>query len=144
MTPAGIEPATFRFVAQHLNHCATAVPYQRFLPLIISSGVRRSVSGSAFHIVSRNRCAFIFKTTKVPKNPERDAVTLIVDDEGTTVLRRSGNTNPATQRQSRIIRIISLHSAIKVSPYNHFPYTKRSTVCKPTDLAHIRASQVLH
>ena len=26
MKPAGIEPATFRFVAQHLNHCATAVP----------------------------------------------------------------------------------------------------------------------
>ena len=27
MTPCGIEPATFRFVAQHLNHCATAVPH---------------------------------------------------------------------------------------------------------------------
>jgi len=26
LTPAGIEPATFRFVAQHLNHCATLVP----------------------------------------------------------------------------------------------------------------------
>ena len=26
MTPSGIEPATFRFVAQHLNHCATVVP----------------------------------------------------------------------------------------------------------------------
>jgi len=26
LTPAGIEPATFRFVVQHLNHCATAVP----------------------------------------------------------------------------------------------------------------------
>ena len=26
MTPSGIEPATFRFVAQHLNHCTTAVP----------------------------------------------------------------------------------------------------------------------
>ena len=26
MTLAGIELATFRFVAQHLNHCATAVP----------------------------------------------------------------------------------------------------------------------
>ena len=24
MTPSGIEPATFRFVAQNLNHCATA------------------------------------------------------------------------------------------------------------------------
>ena len=29
MTPAGIEPETFRFVAQHLNHCATAVPQFR-------------------------------------------------------------------------------------------------------------------
>ena len=26
MTPAGIEPAAYRFVAQHLNHCANAVP----------------------------------------------------------------------------------------------------------------------
>jgi len=26
VTPYRIEPATFRFVAQHLNHCATAVP----------------------------------------------------------------------------------------------------------------------
>ena len=26
-TPTGIEPATFRFVAQHLSHCATAVPH---------------------------------------------------------------------------------------------------------------------
>jgi len=27
LTPAGIEPATFRFVAQHFNHCATVVPH---------------------------------------------------------------------------------------------------------------------
>jgi len=26
MTPSGIEPATFRFVAQHIKHCATAPP----------------------------------------------------------------------------------------------------------------------
>ena len=26
LTLAGIEPATFRFVAQHLNHCTTEVP----------------------------------------------------------------------------------------------------------------------
>ena len=32
-TPSGIEPATFRFVAKRLNHCATAVPsiQQRFI-----------------------------------------------------------------------------------------------------------------
>jgi len=28
LTSAGIEPATFRFVAQHLNHCANAVPIE--------------------------------------------------------------------------------------------------------------------
>ena len=26
LTPAGIEPATFRIVAQNLNHCAPSVP----------------------------------------------------------------------------------------------------------------------
>ena len=26
LTPAGIEPATFPFVAQYLNYCAAAVP----------------------------------------------------------------------------------------------------------------------
>jgi len=26
VTSSGIEPATFRFVAQHLNHCPTAIP----------------------------------------------------------------------------------------------------------------------
>ena len=29
MTQDGVEPATIRFVAQHLNHCATAVPRNR-------------------------------------------------------------------------------------------------------------------
>ena len=28
----GTEPATFRFVAQHLNHCAAAVPNKTLLP----------------------------------------------------------------------------------------------------------------
>ena len=36
MTPSGIEPATFRFVGQRLNHCASAVPtvkqYITFIP----------------------------------------------------------------------------------------------------------------
>jgi len=42
MTPAGIDPATFRFVAQHLNHCATSVPElimkSKAFPLQVWSG----------------------------------------------------------------------------------------------------------
>ena len=33
MTPAAIESATFRFVAQHLNHCATAIRHIYVLQL---------------------------------------------------------------------------------------------------------------
>ena len=35
MTPAGREPATFRFVAQHLKHCATAVPVYIYIYIYI-------------------------------------------------------------------------------------------------------------
>jgi len=35
LTPAGIEPATFGIVAQHLNHCATAVPFLILLSWLI-------------------------------------------------------------------------------------------------------------
>ena len=34
LTLAGIEPATFRFVAQHLNHCATAVSRYKKVQLV--------------------------------------------------------------------------------------------------------------
>jgi len=34
MTSAGIEPATFRFVAQHLNHCATAGRFTESKPAV--------------------------------------------------------------------------------------------------------------
>jgi len=38
LTLAGIEPATFRFVAQHLNHGATAVPNSEVLMFIHKFG----------------------------------------------------------------------------------------------------------
>jgi len=42
LTPAGIEPATFRFVAQHLNHCATAhlnVPFLMTSVFLITNDI---------------------------------------------------------------------------------------------------------
>jgi len=35
LTLAGIEPATFRFVAQHLKQCATAVPLVHLVGYVI-------------------------------------------------------------------------------------------------------------
>jgi len=40
LTLARIEPATFRFVVQHLNHCAIAVP-SSMSNIVISRAVRK-------------------------------------------------------------------------------------------------------
>ena len=57
MTPAGIEPATFRFVAQHLNHCATAVPFIGSISCI-SSYMFRLVYRAIFRLVFRVVCMY--------------------------------------------------------------------------------------
>jgi len=49
MAPAGIEPATFRFVAQHLNHCATAVPVLLPAPTKIT-GISQLLIAALFNI----------------------------------------------------------------------------------------------
>jgi len=42
LTPAGIEPAIFQLVAQHLNHCATAVSEgQRYIYLKFKSVIEK-------------------------------------------------------------------------------------------------------
>ena len=55
LTLAGIEPATFRFVAQHLDHCATAVPPTRkgilhYKPGQSSRRNRQHVHRLVFHV----------------------------------------------------------------------------------------------
>ena len=45
MTPAGIEPATFRFVAQHLNHCTTAVPNGSNTCIYLQNSVKLTANG---------------------------------------------------------------------------------------------------
>ena len=48
MTPSGTEPATFRFVAQHLNHCATAVPKKTLNSLLKQDTI--SIKRFVFHV----------------------------------------------------------------------------------------------
>ena len=50
MTPSGIEPATFRFIAQHLNHCATAVPIIQGNLTMINETSTNSIKKKKHHI----------------------------------------------------------------------------------------------
>jgi len=53
LTPAGIEPATFRFEAQHLNHCATAVPRYIMLRCFISHYPKSCSCKASYHSTIR-------------------------------------------------------------------------------------------
>ena len=59
VTPSGIEPATFRFVTQHLNYCATAVPSTRCRWVLISHTLAAfpSERGLLASIKQEFRCA---------------------------------------------------------------------------------------
>jgi len=39
LTPAGIEPVTFRFVAHHVNHCATASVVRKACHVAMNAGL---------------------------------------------------------------------------------------------------------
>ena len=52
LTLAGIEPATFRFVAQHHNHCATAVPSA----ITLSQTNSVHIVTASFFLMSHYRC----------------------------------------------------------------------------------------
>ena len=66
LTPAGIEPATFRFVAQHFKHCATAV--------YIKTGQYSRAALLGFEL---GRCAlqpFVLEDTGTPSIYKEDTV----------------------------------------------------------------------
>ena len=64
MAPSGIEQATFRFVAQHLNHCATAIPQLHLVQeLKYVDMYLDSPPPPKCHIVQRDN--FIFTTLSV-------------------------------------------------------------------------------
>ena len=64
MTSAGIEPATFQFVAQHVNHCATAVP--TLPPYYFQFKTRFLVHFSELKIKARLKFEVLFFTPQKP------------------------------------------------------------------------------
>jgi len=70
LTPAGLEPATFRFVAQHLNHCATAVPLMEqvemnnmYINIAVSNGSEKGTEKTL-------RLLLLFRHISVPHPPQ--------------------------------------------------------------------------
>ena len=61
LTLAGIEAATFQFVAQHLNHCATAVPRGLYMQNKIPNISEESIT---HHIKEVSTCALYIDVTK--------------------------------------------------------------------------------
>ena len=55
MTPAGIEPATFRFVAQRLNDCATAQGINVTVEIIGTEGHCLATCYKSGRLVYKNR-----------------------------------------------------------------------------------------
>jgi hypothetical protein len=47
MTSSGIEPATFRFVTQYLNHCATTVPHY-----VSANGTQMKLTTQRWHVLT--------------------------------------------------------------------------------------------
>jgi len=84
LIPAGIKPATFRFVAQLLNHCATAVPgacyYCVELPhwsIVLGStcvGVSVWLCWSGIRVAGLSTtCASACNTDTTPTQPHRNS-----------------------------------------------------------------------
>ena len=63
MTPSGIKPATFRFVAQRLSHCATAVPQQIILRIFIYCTVKYNTVNNLFRLLFSTSLQAIIRIT---------------------------------------------------------------------------------
>jgi len=70
MTPSGIEPATFRFVAQHPNHCATAVPsYIYYIHIYVCVCVCVKFNGEIRKVCNCGSGSYKFKIKFLSLNP---------------------------------------------------------------------------
>jgi hypothetical protein len=64
MTPSGIEPETFRFVAQYFNHCTTVRSPQFFRPQQLVSYIQRLFTISC-HKHTKKICDMLYQKTFV-------------------------------------------------------------------------------
>jgi len=82
MTPSEIELATFRFVAQHFNHCATAVPIQKCRKV----NMYRTINIFVFMHGCETWCVIltVFEKRVMKRifEPERNDVNIVLQETG--------------------------------------------------------------
>jgi len=104
MTPAGIEPSTFRCVAQHPNHCATAVP---------------SVCGY-FHIVTELRDKIYLNGPKsIHFSVRTDNVTVNFSKSASLLRLLLKKQKPGPPAETTLPRIVDLSCMILFSTTAH-------------------------
>ena len=76
LTPAGIEPAAFRLVAQHHSHCVTAVPKTKMYRTIILRVVLYGCESWSLTLREEHRLR-VFENRVLRRifGPKRDEVT---------------------------------------------------------------------
>ena len=90
MAPAGAEPTTFRFVAQHFNHCANAVARDICCLLVVYPDVDKSLARSTSrcrrkesivsleaNLLLRSNNICLLQTVKNLQRDERQLICLI-------------------------------------------------------------------
>ena len=78
LIPAGIESATFRIVAQHLNHCATAAPVLSYCTSFLSGDQGVCSFVVCFFFVANTRIWIPRSILRVPRDWQRRAVVELV------------------------------------------------------------------
>ena len=121
MTPSGIKPATFRFVAQHLNHCATAVPHSPTVDLHVRwnrvTADTRSLYTNGFH-QRVNRVYKPFRVNETLAMAELPASSSTLSQAARTNTRQAAYPIPHLFHRSSISPDIP-----RSLPFHHFSFT---------------------
>jgi len=133
LTLAGIEPATVRSVAQHLNHCATACPIYNSPPAHqLSSNLRQGLTSDLF-LKRRMFTLLYWQLIRSVCRRQRDAV---AHTRRATCKQFSKHNVANTMRPITLLRF-PWNQGTCIADDTHRTYTKGTTTFKHVSLCQV-------